>query len=106
MFEADAGQLRPTQASDEPDQDQGPVPGRGQRALHGIDHPLDERDRLPGLLYPPGRADAGVHLRELAIGFPGAGGRQLVFLVPVRDGRQLRLTVESAAKGRVLRCSP
>ena len=57
MFKADAGHLRPAQASREPNQDQDPVPGRGQRALHGIDHPLDQMviDRgLPGLLYLPG----------------------------------------------------
>ena len=100
VFAADSGQFRPPEASGEPDQDQGPVPGGGQgTALRDIDHPPDQRERdrrLALLLGPPGLADARIDLGQLAIGFHGAGGGQPVFLVPEGDGRQ------PAADGRDL----
>ena len=58
MFELDSGQFRPPEASREPDQDQGPVPGcRQGTALHAIHYPPDQpkSDRgLAFLLYPRG----------------------------------------------------
>ena len=97
VLDADSGEFRPPEASGEPGQDQGPVPGGGQRALRGIDHPPDQIDGDGFLALLPGPlldAYASEDLRQPAVGLHRTGRRQLAVLVQCGDRGQL------AADGR------